>query len=1348
MSTTSSTFKSPSSPPPVHSHQGPYNIRRIHKVHAGASRINSSPSIRQSWLFPTNRASPSTALPETTSVMTLNQRPQNIRSEHPPLSTSSSSAAAAYAVSPTLSSNSAMHQKRNFSGSARSRLSKIDRLSKMMLNPNASAPSLLDTSSPFPPSSPRRARLSQVHKDTSSAPDPSLSPLSSLSSESNSGTKGAASSSNICPSPHQHISAQTSYPRHIIMRSSSPHRALDNTTDGDALSSSLPSASAFPDGVEISTGNSTSTSNDKSGRHTSMPLPRPGWRLYDVLDQEDSDSQHDHDGSGSGFGSSGTDDHHSFHYSASNASSTSNLAHHGRQESISSFYTATPNASNLDLSFGSSLNNLNTLDNSTTESHLSTSPSQTSYASSYNLPPPPQLLPKAVRNNKSPLALKRSSTMSNSSVSLSSTNASKGSMPKSSLSNDAILASKTLTLERQKFIVEILRTERSYVDGLVVLQTLFYEPLNASHATNSNSGMNTTTSFSLNTTHSYKYNNNSISSLNNTSNHNINTGPTPTSPYYATSTMGSNSTLSAAAAPLLSKKSVNEIFSNFSEILQVNTLLLTQLETRICGTTFSTGWESDEDEEGDREGPDEDQEDEDPEGIARGRKPDQVLVTVGSQGGEQEQLLVLDQDWCVGDIFIEIAPFLKMYSNYVKTYTSALAHINDCMTRSDRFTEFVKTTSRRPECKNLDFQSYLMLPVQRIPRYRMLLEGLLRHTPEDHPDHRKLETAFRSMEKTANFVNETIRQHEMFGEMVNLQSKIAGLNERLIIPGRALLKRGNVWKICRRNVQQRLIILFSDCILWTSPSLNPLDETLTFHRKVELENCTVIGVDGPDPTKNAFQIMSPDKSSQVYVETLREKEAWMEAIRKAKADYLLAKTTLKISITPMQSISAAATSFGAGLLKTGRETAGGLWSPQLFNSDSRAFTFGGHQSADHEGGGTMSSMDGGPHNSMQARPQPLRVVENYNAPVWIPDQSATRCMICKEEFGTLIRRKHHCRACGKVTILIKAGNSEKEGRACDECIDTMFPEEAHVAPVKHILPSPEPSPVEANSPHHSGIESDRRVSNSSLDGVVVCPEDYVETQSTGATGMVRGFVEAGLSRMKSRPSQPVDTSETSTTRGCNRRSDTITIPPDQSSSHVKACGLCKTEFTFFVRRNTCQQCHRVVCSDCLTKKQIDHVVLMALEAEREAKEQARVQEEAVANLAVGADNNQNELDANDSSRSGLQQCLSDSAVPVGTEPVVQPGQRSQSYTQETNTGGFGSGWRAIKGNTDSGYGRMDKLCDPCYLGLSSDQVKVLESGGGWEYYQATLSKNQTQDIAAALAVSHLDGKDNADDEAA
>lgn len=62
------------------------------------------------------------------------------------------------------------------------------------------------------------------------------------------------------------------------------------------------------------------------------------------------------------------------------------------------------------------------------------------------------------------------------------------------------------------------------------------------------------------------------------------------------------------------------------------------------------------------------------------------------------------------------------------------------------------------------------------------------------------------------------------------------------------------------------------------------------------------------------------------------------------------------------------------------------------------------------------------------------------------------------------------------------------------------------------------------------------------------------------------------------------------------------------------------------------------------------------------------------------------------------------------------------------------GWRGGKGKTDSGHGQAERLCDPCYLGLSSDQVKVLESGGGWQFYQATLGKQASHELAAALAV--------------
>lgn len=42
-----------------------------------------------------------------------------------------------------------------------------------------------------------------------------------------------------------------------------------------------------------------------------------------------------------------------------------------------------------------------------------------------------------------------------------------------------------------------------------------------------------------------------------------------------------------------------------------------------------------------------------------------------------------------------------------------------------------------------------------------------------------------------------------------------------------------------------------------------------------------------------------------------------------------------------------------------------------------------------------------------------RVIENYSAPVWVPDSKAERCMTCAEAFGVW-RRRHHCRLCGSV----------------------------------------------------------------------------------------------------------------------------------------------------------------------------------------------------------------------------------------------------------------------------------------------------------------------------------------------
>lgn len=87
------------------------------------------------------------------------------------------------------------------------------------------------------------------------------------------------------------------------------------------------------------------------------------------------------------------------------------------------------------------------------------------------------------------------------------------------------------------------------------------------------------------------------------------------------------------------------------------------------------------------------------------------------------------------------------------------------------------------------------MPVQRIPRYKLLLEDLLKKTVETHPDYLNLKKAYQVIENVATFVNETIRQHEMFITMLEIQKSLTGFDEVLLVPGRTFIKRGIVKKV-------------------------------------------------------------------------------------------------------------------------------------------------------------------------------------------------------------------------------------------------------------------------------------------------------------------------------------------------------------------------------------------------------------------------------------------------------------------------------------------------------------------------------------------------------------------------
>ncbi|XP_018600557.2 zinc finger FYVE domain-containing protein 16 [Scleropages formosus] len=83
-------------------------------------------------------------------------------------------------------------------------------------------------------------------------------------------------------------------------------------------------------------------------------------------------------------------------------------------------------------------------------------------------------------------------------------------------------------------------------------------------------------------------------------------------------------------------------------------------------------------------------------------------------------------------------------------------------------------------------------------------------------------------------------------------------------------------------------------------------------------------------------------------------------------------------------------------------------------------------------------------------------------PLWMPDSEAPNCMNCLQKF-TFTRRRHHCRACGKVYCAVCCSRKcrlkylEKEARVCVACYEAIRQAQAFERMMSPTGPGPNPN---------------------------------------------------------------------------------------------------------------------------------------------------------------------------------------------------------------------------------------------------------------------------------------------------
>ncbi|NXT33074.1 ZFY16 protein, partial [Pelecanoides urinatrix] len=92
--------------------------------------------------------------------------------------------------------------------------------------------------------------------------------------------------------------------------------------------------------------------------------------------------------------------------------------------------------------------------------------------------------------------------------------------------------------------------------------------------------------------------------------------------------------------------------------------------------------------------------------------------------------------------------------------------------------------------------------------------------------------------------------------------------------------------------------------------------------------------------------------------------------------------------------------------------------------------------------GESSSEAGGNPTSENVELLKIPAALSQKQPLWVPDSEAPNCMNCQVKF-TFTKRRHHCRACGKVFCggcckrKCKLQYMEKEARVCTGCYDDI-----------------------------------------------------------------------------------------------------------------------------------------------------------------------------------------------------------------------------------------------------------------------------------------------------------------------
>lgn len=227
----------------------------------------------------------------------------------------------------------------------------------------------------------------------------------------------------------------------------------------------------------------------------------------------------------------------------------------------------------------------------------------------------------------------------------------------------------------------------------------------------------------------------------------------------------------------------------------------------------------------------------------------------------------------MGKLFSDFSDYLRVYKTYVANFEVAMTKRAALVSSNRRFSSFLDRARSDPRCV-AGIESLIIIPIQRIPRYRMLLEQLLKYTSQLDPEYNAISESLSKVSEAANINNEAIKvqENKRYIMEVMMAIEIKSRPNLLDNPNRRLLKCGSLRRQIKKGKSEKefMFWLFSDKLIYGEPIPGIGQIQYSLNRDIPLAEARVrdykVGNGSDADYDSGFTVESTVKSFVVYAQ--------------------------------------------------------------------------------------------------------------------------------------------------------------------------------------------------------------------------------------------------------------------------------------------------------------------------------------------------------------------------------------------------------------------------------------------------------------------------------------------------